>query len=222
MSEWSGDDLRRLLDRKQLDRDELAELINTSLDTSYNGETVARWLRGRTPAAKVRAFLDSLAVDPLTDDPPAFEPGDEPLEHEPAVDTPPGPGPKPAFPPTPAVGGKDAYTRACTELVEMIAMGVGLVGATLGSAALIGDGAIIQDDAAALGAAYGKLAEQNETFRRMLIGMTTGGVWLQVAAVTGTTLSKCWQNHGYHAHVRADALRSSEHGHTDETDAAAA
>jgi hypothetical protein len=57
------------------------------------------------------------------------------------------------------------------------------------------DGQIIAADSPALGAAWAKLAETNETFRKMLIGMTEGGAWLQVALVTGTTVSKCYQNH---------------------------
>jgi hypothetical protein len=71
-----------------------------------------------------------------------------------------------------------------------------MVGAATGSAPLMNDGAIIAADKAELGKAWGRLAETNETFRNMLVGMTTGGAWVQVALVTGTTAAKCWQaNH---------------------------
>ncbi len=199
----TGDDLRKLRERRGLNRHELAAAINSALGTEYSGDSVARWERGREPAKKVTAFLEELAVSEFSAvTPPALEQDDLPLDDAPAADVPPGPGPAPAQ--VPVTSGRGAWVKACEELWEMIATGVGMMGAATGNMALVNDGAIIANDKAALGAAWGKLAETNETFRRMLVGMTEGGAWLQVALVTGTTFSKCYQGHAaYAAHARA-------------------
>jgi transcriptional regulator with XRE-family HTH domain len=204
----TGEDLRKLRERRGLERQELAEAINASLGTDYSADTVGRWERGREPAKKVTAFLEELAVSEFAGE-LGLEPDDRPLEDLPpdaGGDTPPGPGPSAAIAQPPITSGRGAYVRACEELWEMIATGVGMMGAATGNMALVNDGAIIAQDKAALGAAWGKLAETNETFRRMLVGMTEGGAWLQVALVTGTTFSKCWQGHvAYTAHARQQA-----------------
>lgn len=205
----SGDDLRKLRERRGLERAELADAINAAIGTDYTADSIARWERGREPAKKVTAFLEELAVSefggdlglddadlPLVGVPPGADTGS-------SDDVPPGPGPLPQVPVT---SGRGAWVKACEELWEMIATGVGMMGAATGNLALVNDGAIIAQDKAALGAAWGKLAETNETFRRMLVGMTEGGAWLQVAMVTGTTFSKCWQGHSaYTAHQRQQA-----------------
>lgn len=220
----TGDDIRKLRERRGLSRDELAQAINAALGTSYEGETIGRWERGRKPAGKVEAFLDELAVSELEGLTGGLEDDDRPLVDDGPGDTAPGvgsQGPDDAARlglAQPAVG-RGVYTRACEELWELIATGVGMVGAATGNLALVNDGAIIANDKAALGAAWGRLAETNDTFRRMLVGMTEGGAWLQVALVSGTTLSKCWGNHQELAAHR----RSSSDGHAgDEYDAAAA
>lgn len=194
----TGDDLRRFRERRNLERGDLAQLLNQALGRRYDGESIARWERGDRPAPKaVVTFLENLSAEEAADTFAGIggiDPVDDaPLDSQPGVDSAPGPGPSPQG--QPALGGSPVWTRACTELWEMIATGVGMTGAALGSHALIQDGAIIAADAQALGAAWGRLAETNETFRRMLVGMTEGGVWLQVALVTGTTVSKCWQSH---------------------------
>jgi transcriptional regulator with XRE-family HTH domain len=202
----TGEELKRLRERRGLERQELADAINLSIGTAYSGESIARWERGREPAKKVTAFLEELAVSEFAGvtAEPQLEPSELPLD-EPAADagdTPPGPGPTARPTPQPAIGG-GPWVRACEELWEMIATGVGMVGAATGNLALVNDGAVIAQDKAALGAAWGKLAETNETFRRMLVGMTEGGAWLQVSLVTGTTFSKCWQGHvAYNEHNR--------------------
>jgi len=202
----TGDDLRKFRERRGLDRADLADLLNRSLGKQYRTEAVSRWERGeggRPVPRAVQAFLEDLAVsggiagdlDAATITPPPAGAADE-LEHNldgpPAGDTAPGPGPTPQ----PAqIAGPNLYARTSEEQWEMIAMGLGMIGAATGSHALIADGQIIAADKTALGAAYGRLAETNDTFRRMLVGMTEGGAWLQVAMVTGTTVSKCWQSH---------------------------
>lgn len=204
----TGDDLRKLRERRGLERGELADALNAALGTSYNAESIGRWERGREPARKVTAFLEELAVSEFADDitGPAVPSGDEPAgDVGPAGDIPPGPGPS-TEPQLPVTSGRGAWVKACEELWEMVATGVGMMGAATGNMALVNDGAIIAQDKAALGAAWGKLAETNETFRRMLVGMTEGGAWLQVALVTGTTFSKCYQGHvAYTAHTRTQA-----------------
>ena len=199
----TGDDLRRLRERRGLSRQELAEALNAALDSTYTADSIARWERGREPAKKVTAFLEELAVSEFSDVGAGLEPDDQPLEPpEPAAgDTAPGPGPSPAAQ-VPVTSGRGAWVKACEELWELVATGVGMVGAATGNLALVNDGAIIAQDKAALGAAWGKLAETNETFRRMLVGMTEGGAWLQVALVTGTTFSKCYQGHAQYAYQR--------------------
>lgn len=230
----TGTDLRRLRERRGLNRDELAALINEAIGPPakgkpYDAETVARWERGREPAARVRAFLDELAIESLADDlsgaPAGLDPDDDaPLDAAPAGDSAPG---GPAMPPAaPRLGGgSSTWTRACEELWELVATGVGMVGAATGNLALVRDGEIILADKGALGAAWGRLAETNETFRRMLTGMTEGGVWLQVAMVTGSTFSKCWQSHqAYAQHLArvAAAAAESENGSGGEYDLGAA
>lgn len=201
------DQIVKLRERLGISRGDLADLLNASLRNhdgspkSYSADTVARWERGRPLAKTVNAFLEELAVSGHLDVEEPFhqtvEP--DPLEHgvggpQQPQDSPPGPGPG-ADPQRQLAIGGGAWAKACEELWEMIATGVGMVGAATSNEALMNDGAIIAYDKAALGAAWGKLAETNETFRKMLIGMTEGGAWLQVAMVTGTTVSKCWGNH---------------------------
>lgn len=212
----TGDELRRFRERRLIERAELAELLNESLGTRYRSDTVARWEnpdadRGGKVPRKVAAFLETLALEHFaagassssSSSPAGLEDSDEPLEPQPAADSAPGAGPSAL--PQPQVGG-GAWSRACEELWELVATGVGMVGAATNNPALVNDGAIIAGDKKALGAAWGRLAETNETFRKMLVGMTEGGAWLQVAMVTGTTLSKCWQGHqAYAAHAAREA-----------------
>lgn len=215
----TGDDLKRLRERRGIEQDDLATLLNQSLGKSYTAETIARWERGRPISKSVSAFLDELAVSveldalaPAADGEP-IEPGEwEPLGAPGGRgdSVPPGPGP---VTPQPALvsSGSPVWTRACTELWELVATGIGMLGAATGNDALIVDGQIVNADKEALGAAWGKLAETNETFRKMLVGMTEGGAWLQVALVTGTTASKCWQAHGQIA--AAAAAHAENNGH---------
>lgn len=215
----TGEELRKFRERRGLERAELAELLNSSLGTKYDSEAVARWERGaRNPSRSVVAFLEELALEHgfggAAGDPPDDHPGLEDDDGLEPGDTHPGPGrPEPQLS---LVSGGSVYTKACTELWEMVATGIGMVGASLGNHAVMNDGAIIAADAPALGAAWGRLAETNDTFRRMLVGMTDGGVWLQVALATGTTFSKCYQSHAQHAaavaaHLEAQAAGGYEH-----------
>lgn len=192
----SGADVKRLREKRGWSQNDLGAALNAALSgRNYTSGTISPWETGkRAIPPEVAAFLEELMIDanlpPVHDPPPA-----DPEAHPPAGggDTPPGPGP--GAEPQPPIGGGGAWVRACTELWELIGAGVGMAGAATGNETVMGDGAIILQDAPALGAAWAKLAETNETFRRMLLGMTEGGAWLQVAMVTGTTVSKCYQNH---------------------------
>jgi transcriptional regulator with XRE-family HTH domain len=199
----TGAQMRSLRERLGLSRGQLIEALNASLDRRYDSTSISRWERGihKVPAA-VEGFLDELALQsglealgaPLSDEPaPATDPPDsmpgEPL----GPDSVPGGGFEAQAPMQ--LRGSPLLVTACTEMWEMIATGLGTVGALIGSEGLILDGQIVNADKAALGEAWGRLAETNETLRRMLNSAVEGGVWLQVALVTGSTFSKCYQGH---------------------------
>lgn len=204
-SNMTGEQLTKLMDRKGLDKQDMAEVLNQALERNYNVESIRRWETGARPIPKVvAAFLEELALGdgfrPETPSDAPQAPQDGPSW---AGDTEPGPGPSVAA--QAPLGSGSAYARACEDMWEMIATGIGMIGAATGSQALMYDGQIILADKQALGSAWGKLAETNDTFRRMLVGMTEGGAWLQVAMVTGTTVSKCWQAHAQYAMHQANA-----------------
>lgn len=200
-----GTEIRRLRERNGWSQSDLAAAVNASIGRSYNPSSISAWENGRRPApAAVAAFMQQLATELGFDD-DEQEPSQRPRPKPTAPDV--APRGAEETPPSgqPAIGGGGAWARACEELWELVATGVGMVGAATGNDALVRDGAIIAADKQALGAAWGKLAETNETFRRMLAGMTEGGVWLQVALVTGTTVSKCWGNHARYSLAPAEA-----------------
>lgn len=208
--------MRTLRERNSWTRKQLAEDLNAALGRRYNDETVGRWERDvRGIPRGVETFLTELSLAAAVDG--VFGDGAEQASTGP--DSPPADSaPAGLMEPQIAVG-SGVYVRACEELWELIATGVGMVGAATNSPALLNDGAIIANDKQALGKAWGKLAETNETFRKLLVGMTEGGAWLQVAMVTGTTVSKCWQGHAfYQQQARAEA---GANGHVDVGDAAA-
>lgn len=207
-------ELRRLRERRQWSQADLAAAINAAMGRSYSSGSISPWETGkRNIPDDVATFLDELAIEtalPPDDDgqplPLAGEPGgDAAADTAPVGDQPADTAPLAQ----PSLGSSGAYTRACRELWELIASGVGMMGAATGSPLLMQDGAIIAADAQALGEAWGKLAETNATFRKMLIGMTEGGAWLQVALVTGTTVSKCYQSHAQYALATAEAAGSN-------------
>lgn len=215
----TGDDLRKLRERRGWSQKELAEALNVALGKQYGSGSISPWETGkRRIPDDVSAFLDELAL--TTAMPSDADPDADPLAGAPhgdvAADTAPGVDPGAVTPPQPRIGASGgAYAKACTELWEIIASGVGMMGAATGSEALMFDGQVIATDAPALGAAWGRLAEENATFRKMLLSMTEGGAWLQVALVTGTTVSKCYQGHAQYAQARAEAALLNGNGHGD-------
>lgn len=220
-----GSDITRLRERNGWTQKELADAINAALGRKYGSGSISPWETDKRPIpADVARFLEELTIatglpssaDELEAPPLGVEPSQL---GEAAADTSPFDPDAPAAPAgQPPLGGASTYTRACTELWEIIASGIGMAGAATGSHALMRDGEIIAADAPALGKAWGKLAEENATFRRMLMGMQEGGAWLQVALVTGTTVSKCYQGHAQYA--LAAAAQASTNGHSEHAAAA--
>lgn len=205
----NGSELKALRERQGWSQEALGELLKASLGRG-SSTSIGKWEKGTRPVPEeVSRFLIGLELE-------AAYPGasGEPFEADPPLDseasssrggtgdTAPSPPPTGAGTgeqvagqaPLPTPGG-GAYARVCEELWELVATGVGMIGAVTGSEALRRDGEIIAADRAALGKAYGKLAETNDTFRRMLLGMTSGGAWTEVALVTGITFSKCHRAH---------------------------
>lgn len=210
------EELQEFREKQGWSREQLRQLLNEALpdDKGYSAKSdvVGRWERGeRKMPAHVGVLLDALELE-------AAFPPDElgrtlegAVEPEPVAEDspPPPPGERPA--PTPSgvgqlvgTGGNPALARVCEELWEMVATGFGVVGAVTGSDALRRDGEIILAEKEALGKAYGKLAETNATFRKMLTSMTSSGAWLEVAMVTGITGGKMMRSHQA---IREEKLR---------------
>lgn len=184
--------LRDFRERQGLSQAKLADLINGPLGKRYTSSTISRWEKASAPIpGHVSAYLDALAIESDLPDLGTLG-GDTGQTFAGPEDTAPG---GTDFSPSITVATSGAFTRVCTEMWELIGVTVGMTGAAIGSDSLRKDGEIIDQDKVALGKAYGKLAETNETFRRMLTGMTSGGAWLEVCLVTGGTVGKMWRNH---------------------------
>lgn len=203
-----GQDVRAFRERHGLTQAQLAELLNGPLERNYAKGEVGRWENDRRPVPQVvSTFIEGLEIAQTEEalaglfggDEKATEAPDQPLGFQPppveeSGDTAPPPPPGSAAP-FPVLSGDPALARICTELWEMVATGVGLVGAATHSEALKNDGMIIDSQKEALGKAWGKLAETNQTLRRMLLGATSSGAVLEVALVTAVTFGKCARNH---------------------------
>jgi transcriptional regulator with XRE-family HTH domain len=180
-------ELRAMRERQGWSQESLGELLKASLGKG-SSTTVGKWEKGIRPVPEdVASFLGKLELDAAYP-PPPDELGrtlegqyEEPLDSG-SSSSRGGPGDTAPPPPPPAsaageerpVGqsplpGGNTYSRVCEELIAA--------------------------DRAALGKAYGKLAETNDTFRRMLVGMTSGGAWTEVALVSGITFGKCYRSH---------------------------
>jgi hypothetical protein len=211
-----GQDLKRLRERNNWSQSDLANAINAALGRSYGTGSISPWENDkRNIPADVAAFCDQLMIETnLSSSGDAAGSSSTPPDGEPRTldDSAPGPGGA-VPPPQPTLlsptGG--TYAKACEELWEIIGAGVGMVGGAVNSDVLMIDGQIIVMDKRALGEAWGRLAETNETFRRFLAGALEGGTWIQVALVTGSTLAKVQQNH---AEYRL-AARAATNGHVE-------
>lgn len=212
----TGDELKAIQTRYGWNNRQAAEVLNGALHRNYTDDLVSKWRRGAQKVPKhVAAFLEGLDEPPPSPVTPGGGPSGEPdLTGIPEVDdiirqaaaedsAPSGLGvhaggddperPRPQL--TLVAGGPSAYAKICEEFFELIATGVGMVGAAVGSDNVRRDGQIILEDKAELGKAWGKLAEQNETFAKILTATDKQGAYLAVALATGTTVGKLWRNH---------------------------
>jgi len=205
----NGTELRRFREESGWSQDQLADLLKASLGRG-SSTTVGKWENGQRPVPDdVASLVSQLMLErayPLPEERVLEGEHEEPgmLDASPVGgdtgDTaPPEPGERSrdAAPggQLPLPGGSTSYARVCEELWELIATGLGMVGAATGAEGLKKDGEIIHADKQALGRAWGKLAETNDTFRRMLLGATSGGAWMEVALVSGITFGKCYRSH---------------------------
>lgn len=191
----TGEQLKSLQKQYGWNNKQLATILNDALGRKYDSSRVSVWRndRGEIPT-DVEAFLAALD-DPSTE--PVSPQSGEDVPFTPAEDTPPRQPDTPTKP-TPgvsvlSVGG--SYSKICTEFFELIATAVGMIGAATGNDALRRDGQIIDQDKRELGAAWGKLAETNETFRNMILATDKQGAYLAVALATGTTVGRIYRNH---------------------------
>ncbi len=171
---------------------QLAQTLSEALGRNVTADTTTRWQGGsKAIPADVDAFLESLAG--MYDDGAAPLPPPRSLRSEAEGDSSPaadGPLAQPALLYT-----GSSYAKVCEQFFELIATGVGMIGAAVGSPALRADGLIIDADKQNLGAAYGKLAESNEVFRNMILATDRQGAYLAVALATGVTVGKIWRSH---------------------------
>lgn len=182
-----GGDLRKIRERFDWSQQTTAEHLNAALDRKYSSATVSAWETEKKPIPDhVGAFIEALAIDSAL---PPLEPLASPPDGE---DTAPGPLSPPGQVPSLHSG---VYVRVCTDLWGIVALVPATLGAFFGNERLERDGAIIDADKEALGAAWGKLAETNATFRGWIVNATAGGAWLEISLVTGLTFGKVMENH---------------------------
>ena len=169
----------------------MAEALTQAVSRNVALETYRSWERERThPPADVAAFLEAIEQDDgsyAVADPPPARLGPE--DSAPGDD-----GTRLALPPAPLFS-SGVYSKICAEMFDMVATAVGMIGAVTGNDNLQADGLIIHGDKDELGAAWGKLAETNETFRKMLTASEKQGAYLAIALATGTTAGKIWRQH---------------------------
>jgi len=186
----NGSELKSLRERLGFNQGQLAEYLNEVTGRAYKGGTVSVWeANKRAIPAVVADSVSALVVNaamPNTDMPDDL--------NEIGIDTAPQNDGTEQTSQSP-MSSSGIYTRACVDLWGMIAMMVSSAGALSKNAVLMQDGFTIDADKQALGRAWGKLAESNETFRKMLVSATSGGAYLEVILVTSTTAGKLFQNH---------------------------
>lgn len=193
-----GQEIRAFRERMNWSQKHLSDLIREALGSGPSQSKLSEMEQGKRETPEhVSVFLDSLSISEGMGN-LDFTTEGEARPQEPPPSTPPEdtvPPPDAREKPTVPISQRNQYTRICTDLWEMVAVGVGGIGAVLGSDSMMVDGRLIDEDKEALGRAYGKLAETNETFRKMLIGATSSGAWLEVCIVTGSTFGKIYRNH---------------------------
>ena len=186
----TGEQFKRIQERYGWSGRQLSELLTASLGRNVSQTTVSSWRNDKqTIPADVQGFLLGLEENP---DPPVDLSDFGIIEHP--EDSAPGGGSLPDKKPL-VLASTGAYSRVCEEFFELISTAVGMIGAAIGNQTVQRDGLIIHEDKRELGRAWGKLAETNETFRRMLEATDKQGAYLAVALATGTTVGRIWRNH---------------------------
>ena len=201
----NGKQLKTLRERQGWTQRDLVGFLNPALDRKYSAGRVSTWENEKEPIPEhVEIFLSELFAGGEPDE--VEQPAPDARSSD---DTPPE-----ANTITPErqqlLSKGSPYQEACEQLWEIIGTGIGIWGVAFGSEALVRDAAIIDMEKAKLGLAYAHLAETNKTFRNMLVSMTTGGAWLEVAMVTGGVASKMWRNHQELKPVDGTAVRVPE------------
>jgi transcriptional regulator with XRE-family HTH domain len=180
---------------------QLVEHLERNIGLKVSSSTVGRWENDQTHTPeRVIAYLEGRITDDDQAPPQAPPEGAQAVPPPMGEDLPPG-----SFgdetraqerePIRPLQITSQLYEKACVDLWDMIGFGFVVAGQGLGRRVIYDDGLIIQANKQELGRAYGKLAEQNETFRRVIVGMTQGGVWVEVVGVTVKLGMQLAQNH---------------------------
>ena len=199
----TGEQLGSIQQLLGLTEEQTVELLNEALGRKYSVDRLRQWKRNDRPVPKwVSEFLVNVAAEQngvrMSEFAETLETGlGEQLlggDGVPGDDAPPQPPTDLPRSQTPLSAG-GAYAKICTDLWATLALSISSVGALANRPVLVRDGQIIDRDKEALGKAWGKLAETNETFRRMLDQTLTGGAWLEITVVTGVTAGKLLDNH---------------------------
>lgn len=213
----AGTKVKQFRELNQLKQADFADLVTQETGVKVSVTTVGRWERDqRHVPEKVLAFMEGRDTDASPPPPTAPLPGeaaDDMPPRDPAAAQSDDAGPhQPASSIKPLGLTSQAYEKACIDLWQMIGWGVQLAGQGVGNPVVASDGAIIQQQADDLGKAYGKLAEQNDTFRRLIMGLTQGGIWVEVTGVTVKLAMTIAQNHAAYAQAVAQAAADAAYG----------
>lgn len=218
----NGQQLREWRESKGLTQGQVAEFVNETLMLTepISGNNIGYYERERQRIpADIAAFFDQIVatpddvIDGLEIPEPKPRRPRKPKEQDEAPQAPVGSGQQ-TLPFDPG----RTYTQACTELWRIVALGFSGWGMLFQKPVYIDDGKLIDQQAAALGEAWGKAAEQNETLKRWVGSLSEGGVWVQVSIVTGQLAGSLAQNHMVHRELRRQgglepqAFVAPEHG----------
>lgn len=218
----NGEQLREWREQQGLKQRDVADLLNEPLGRKYTGNVVSVWERGDRPIpSDVLEFLTTGGSAPVK--PEAMTEEGHVTTHDPA---PPASGDVPPLAPTTAgkpslalVAHDPALAKACEELWDMFGFSLVAIGSGFDKPAIRNDGQIIcgwEDSGGKhpgmkrdLGVAYGKLAERNRTFQRIVLALSQESVWAEVTVVTTKLCIAMYQNHVHVAQVLAERERAA-------------
>jgi hypothetical protein len=207
----TGAELRAWRKSQGLTSTDLSVLLTDALGKGHGQGSVLRWERGERPVPG--SVIDYLAGGAQQQAPGGGGAAAEPPGDTPGEDLPPRAQPdtnRPALLPI-VTGGE--YAKACEDLWDMIGFGLVAAGTGLRKPAIRNDGYLISgwEDASGkheglkreLGVAYGKLAERNRTFQRLVLAMSQESVWAEVIIVTAKLAQQIYANHMRYATLEA-------------------